>query len=337
MDAGSEDGTTAGLPLVTEALLERGFSATMVREAAERIHPLIHRTPVMTSRSADQRAGAQLFFKCENLQCGGSFKIRGAANRILCIPKRDLEKGVVAFSSGNHAQATAIVAAHVGTPATIVMPTDAPRAKVEATRDRGARIVTYDRMTEDREKIAGRILRETHATLVPPYDHPLVMAGQGTAALELMEDVHDLDALVVCVGGGGLVSGCAAIAKELNPSIRVFGVEPENANDVWQSVQAGTRITIAPPDTVADGLRTLSPGKFSFPVIQQLVDEILLVTEAEILEAMRLLLFRLKLLVEPSGAVSAAAALFRKLPVGFSRVGVILSGGNVDSEFLLKL
>ena len=202
------------------------FSAALVREAAARIHPLVHRTPVVTSHSADRLAGVQLFFKCENLQRGGAFKIRGAANRILSIPKTKLERGVVGFSSGNHAQATAIVAETLGVKATIVMPTDAPRSKMEATRDHGARIVSYNRLTEDREKIAARILDETGATLVPPYDHPLIMAGAGTAALELMEEVHTLDALVVCVGGGGLISGSAAIAKEINPSIRVFGVEP---------------------------------------------------------------------------------------------------------------
>jgi threonine dehydratase len=308
-----------------------------VREAAPRIKPFIHRTPVMTSRSANLSAGADLFFKCENLQRGGSFKIRGAANRILSIPNDEIARGVVAFSSGNHAQASALVAQHLGIPATIVMPSDAPRSKVEATRDRGARIVTYDRLTEDREKVAAQILEQTHATLVPPYDHPLIMAGQGTAALELLEDVADLDALVVCVGGGGLISGCAAIAKEITPSIRVFGVEPEKANDVWQSVRAGHRVAIPPPDTIADGLRTLSPGHFTFPVIQRLVEDIFLVSEEEIKEAMRLLLYRMKLLVEPSGAVSAAAALFRKLPVGLTRVGVILSGGNVDAAFLQNL
>jgi len=332
MDACAEAGVAAGCALVAEE-----FSPGLIREAADRIQPLVRRTPVMTSRGADQRSGARLFFKCENLQRGGSFKIRGAANRILSIPTDQVKRGVVAFSSGNHAQATAIVAGQLGVAATIVMPSDAPQSKVEATRDRGARIVMYDRQKEDREKIAGAILDETKATLVPPYDHPLIMAGQGTAAFELMEDVRDLDALVVCVGGGGLISGCATIAKQLNPAIRIFGVEPEKANDVWQSVKAGRRVTIAPPDTIADGLRTLSPGHHTFPVIQRLVDEIILVSEEEILEAMRVLLFRLKILVEPSGAVSAAAALFRKIPAGLERVGVVLSGGNVDKEVLRAL
>jgi threonine dehydratase len=309
------------------------FSAALVREAAHRIHPFAYRTPVVSW----QGAGGQFFFKCENLQRGGAFKVRGAANRILSIPKADLPRGVVAFSSGNHAQATAIVAQQLGVQATIVMPSDAPRSKMEATQARGAKIVSYDRLTEDREEIAGRILRETGGTLVPPYNHHLIMAGAGTAALELMEDAPDLDALVVCVGGGGFLSGSATIAKDINPSIRVFGAEPERANDVWQSLRAGKRIAIPPPDTIADGLRTLSPGELTFPVIQELVDGIFLISEEEILEAMRQVLYTLKLLVEPSGAVSAAAALFGKLPAGLNKVGVLLSGGNVDREFVRNL
>ena len=289
----------------------------------------------MTSRSADERAGARIFFKCENLQRGGSFKIRGAANRILAIPDDARARGVVAFSSGNHAQAVALVSQEVGIQATIVMPTDAPRSKVEATRARGAQIVTYDRLTEDREEIATRILTETGATLVPPFDDPFVMAGQGTAALELMEEIPDLDALVICVGGGGLFSGCAVAARSLNPEIRLFGVEPERANDVWQSVAAGRRVTIAPPDTIADGLRTLAPGRLTFPVVQSLAERILLVTEAQILDAMRWMLARVKILVEPSGAVGAAAVFARAFDDA-KRVGVILSGGNVDREFLVE-
>jgi threonine dehydratase len=306
----------------------------MVRDAASRIRHLIHRTPVMTSRGADDRAGARVFFKCENLQRGGSFKIRGAANRILSIDPPDLPRGVVAFSSGNHAQATAIVAQQVGAPAVIVMPTDAPRAKMEATRDRGARIVTYDRLTEDREKIAAQVLAETNATLVPPFDHPLVMAGQGTAALELLDEIPALDALVVCIGGGGLISGCATIAHDINPALRVFGVEPERANDTFLSLRAGQRVDIGPPDTIADGLRAPSPGKLTFPIVQKHVEQVLLVTEEEILDAMRFLLLRMKILVEPSGAVGAAAVLSGKLPPGLSHVGVVISGGNVDLDFL---
>lgn len=328
MAARAEAGIAAGCALVAEA-----FSAELVHEAAARIAPLIQRTPVIPW-NVD---GVDLFFKCENLQRGGSFKLRGAANRILSIPEEELKRGVVAFSSGNHAQAVAIVARHLGVNATIVMPSDAPRSKVEATRHQGARIVNYDRLKEDRETIAGRILEETGGTLVPPYNHHLIMAGAGTAALELMREVPGLEALVVCVGGGGLISGSAAIAREWNPSIRIFGVEPQQANDVWQSLRAGKRITIPPPDTIADGLRTLSPGTLTFPVIQRLVEEIFLVSEEEIREAMRLVLYQLKLLVEPSGAVSAAVALLGKLPAGLNRVGVILSGGNVDAEFIGNL
>ena len=313
------------------------MSALDVRDAATRIRAYVHRTPVMTSQSLDRQAGARVFLKCENLQRGGSFKIRGAANRILSISHDDLPRGVAAFSSGNHAQATAIMAETVGVSATIVMPTDAPAAKVEATRARGARIVTYDRFLEDREKVARAVLEETGATLVPPFDHPLIMAGQGTAALELMEDTGALNALVVCVGGGGLISGCATIAKDLQPGIRVFGVEPERASDAFQSLKAGRRVAIAPPDTIADGLRTLTPGEYTFPVIQSCVEEILLVTEEEIRAAMRFLLLRMKLLVEPSGAVGVAALLAGKLPPGIGSVGVMISGGNVDLEFLQSL
>ena len=214
------------------------------------------------------------------------------------------------------------------------MPEDAPRSKMEATRDRGARIVTYNRFTDDREAIAAGVLAETNGTLVPPFDHPLIIAGQGTVALELMDEVPDLDALVVCIGGGGLISGCATIAKSIKPGIRVFGVEPELGNDTWLSFRKGERVAIAPPDTIADGLRSPCPGKLTFPIIQSLVEDVILVTEDEIRATVRLMLERMKLLVEPSGAVAAAAVLFGKIPAGLGRVGVVISGGNVDLEFL---
>jgi threonine dehydratase len=309
----------------------------MVLEAADRIRPLARRTPVMTSRSVDQRAGLRVFLKCENLQRGGAFKIRGASNLVLSIPPDDLKRGVVAFSSGNHAQATAIAAKYVGAPATIVMPQDAPKSKMEPTRALGARIVTYDRFHDDREAIAARVLAETEGTLAPPFDHPLIIAGQGTTGLELLEDVPDLDALVVCVGGGGLLAGCSTIAKSIHPGIRIFGVEPELANDTFQSFAKGERVTIEPPDTIADGLRAPSPGKLTFPIIQWNVEQILLVTEDEIRATMRFILERMKILVEPSGAVAAAAALFGKLPAGIGSAGVVISGGNVDGEFLKTL
>jgi threonine dehydratase len=308
-----------------------------VLQAAARIRPIARRTPVMTSRSIDQRSGAAVFLKCENLQRGGAFKIRGASNLILSIPPEALPRGVVAFSSGNHAQAVSIAARHVGAKATIVMPSDAPKSKVDGTRAHGAEIVSYDRFTESREAIGKRIAEETGATLVPPYDHPLIMAGQGTAALELMQEVDDLDALIVCVGGGGLISGCATAAKAIRPSLRVFGAEPEVANDTYLSMRSGERVELPNPPTIADGLRSPSPGALTFPVIQNLVESILLVSEDEIREAMRYLLMRAKILVEPSGAVAAAAALYRKFPPGLARIGVILSGGNVDADLLASV
>lgn len=306
-------------------------------KAAERIRPIAKRTPVMTSRSFDQEAGVSVFFKCENFQKGGAFKIRGASNFILSIPKEDLKKGVVAHSSGNHAQAVAIAAEFVGAKATLVMPGDAPRSKLEGTRARGAQIITYDRLTGNREEISGKFAAETGATLVPPYDHPWTIAGQGTAAKELLEEVPDLDALVVCCGGGGLMSGSAIAAHHLNPKIRIFGIEPELANDTYLSFQAGKRIKIDTPPTIADGLRSTMPGALTFPILQKHVDEMILVSEDEIRATLKFMLMRLKILVEPSGAVSAAAVLYRKLPAGLRRVGVILSGGNVDYEQLAQL
>jgi len=311
------------------------IQADDVRAAAERIRPLARRTPVFTSASFDAEAGAHVFFKCENLQKGGAFKIRGAANLILSLPETALARGVVAYSSGNHAQAVAIAAQHVGAPATIVMPEDAPRSKMQATRDRGACVITYNRFTESREQIAERILKESGATLVPPFDHPMIMAGQGTAALELLDETGPLDALVTPVGGGGLLSGSAMIVKNLQPAIRVFGAEPEGANDMFLSLVAGERVAVQ-PNTIADGLRTPKPGELTFPVIRQLVDRIALVSDDEIRATVKFLLLRLKILVEPSGAASAAAVLFHKLPRELRSIGVVLSGGNVDFEDLAR-
>jgi threonine dehydratase len=312
-------------------------SPELVREAADRIKPLARRTPVMTSKGIDERAGCRVYLKCENLQRGGAFKIRGASNLILSLAPGQLERGVVAFSSGNHAIATAIAAKHVGAQATIVMPEDAPRAKMETTRALGARIITYNRALDDREAMAARVLSDTGGTLVPPYDHPMIMAGQGTTALELLEDAPDLDALVVCISGGGLLAGCATIAKSIRPGIRIFGVEPELANDTALSVAAGRRVKIPPPESIADGLRSPSPGVLTFPVIQRHVEGILLVSEAEIRATMRFLLERVKILVEPSGGVALAAVLFGMLPSGIRSAGVVLSGGNVDIDFLKTL
>src|SRR5579872_2805544 len=226
-----------------------------IRRASERIRPIAKRTPVMTSHGFDERAGVAGFFKCENFQTGGAFKIRGATNFVFSIPKADLPRGVVGFSSGNHAQAVAIAARAAGCPATLVMPTDAPRLKVEATRAQGATIVTYDRFKEDRTAIGTRISAETGATLAPPFDHPWIIAGQGTTALELLQQVPDLDAIVTPIGGGGLMSGCSIAAKHLRPEIRIIGVEPESGNDVYLSLAAGHIVEVPPPDTIADGLR----------------------------------------------------------------------------------
>ena len=305
-----------------------------VRDAAHRIQPLVKRTPVMTSHGFDAEAGTAAFFKCENFQTGGAFKIRGASNLIISLPKESLARGVVSFSSGNHAQAVAIAARYVGAHATIVMPEDAPRSKLESTRAYGAKVVTHNRLGESREAIAAKIREETGGVMVPPFDHPLIMAGQGTAALELLEQAPDLDALITPVGGGGLLSGCATIAKDINPKIRIFGAEPEGADDTFRSMLAGHLISIPPPNTIADGLRSTRSGELTFPVIQKLVERILVVTDDEIRAAVKFLLSRLKILVEPSGAAAAAAVLFRKLPAGVGRVGVVLSGGNVDIEEL---
>jgi threonine dehydratase len=308
-----------------------------VQAAAERIRPIAKRTPVMTSASFDAEAGVHAFFKCENLQKGGAFKIRGASNFVFSIPKEQLSKGVVAHSSGNHAQAVAIAAQFAGIPATLVMPEDAPRSKLEGTRARGAKIVTYNRFSDTREAISQRIAEETGATMVPPYDHPWTIAGQGTAAKELLEEVPDLDAIAVCVGGGGLSSGTSISAHHLRPQIRVFGIEPELANDTYLSFAAGHRVKIATPATIADGLRSVTPGELTFPILRKHLEQMLVVSEDEIRAAVKFLMMRLKIVTEPSGAVPAAAVLFKKLPPGIRRVGVILSGGNVDFEQLANL
>ena len=305
-------------------------TAADITAARERIRSIAHVTPVMTSRGFDAQAGVRAFFKCENLQFGGAFKIRGAANFIGSLTKDELARGVVAFSSGNHAQAVAIAAERAGAMATVVMPVDAPKAKVAGTAARGARIIRYDRFTEDREAVARKVTEESGAVTVPPFDHEWIIAGQGTAACELMEQASELDAIIAPVGGGGLLSGSAIAARAVNPKLRVFGVEPALANDTYLSFQKGEIVTIASSDTIADGLRAPHSGKLTFPIIKSLAEDILLVTEEEILAAMQFLLVRMKILVEPSGAVSAAAVLFGKLPKNVGRVGVILSGGNVD-------
>lgn len=307
-----------------------------IRAASERTRTLVRRTPAWRSGSVDRRAGRTIVFKCENLQKGGAFKIRGAANFLFSLPAEDRQRGIVAFSSGNHAQAAAIAARHFGVPATIVMPDDAPQSKLAATRANGARVVVYDRFTGNREEIGRRIASETGATLVPPFDHPWIIAGQGTCALELLEQAPELEALVVCIGGGGLLAGCALAAKSVRPGIRVFGVEPELGNDWWLSLRKGEPVGIDPPATIADGLRTQKPGRHTFPIVRDLVDEVVLVTEDEIKDAMKFLMSRMKLVVEPSGAVAAAAVLHGKIPAA-AVTGVVISGGNVDFETLAAL
>jgi threonine dehydratase len=305
--------------------------------ARERIRGRVHRTPVVTSRLIDREAGRDLFFKCENLQRGGAFKARGATNKLRSLSDDERRRGVVAFSSGNHAQAVALAASELGVKTTIAMPTDAPRSKRAATEAYGATIVTYDRLVEDREEVARAIVEREGRTLVPPYDDPLIVAGQGTAALELLEDVPDLDAVVVPVGGGGLLAGTALAARGLGSQARVIGAEPEAANDTALSLAKGERVHIPPPDTIADGARPQTPGAITFPIVQQLVDRIVLVPDDALVDAMRLLLTRAKLLVEPTGALGLAAVLGGTFPAEARRVGIILSGGNVDPETLARL
>jgi threonine dehydratase len=312
------------------SVTQAAISATTIAEAAERIAPMIHRTPMMSSRLFDQQSGYTTFFKCENLQRGGAFKIRGAANFLLSLSPAERQRGVVAYSSGNHAQAVAIAAESLGVSATIVMPLDAPESKVVSTRVRGAKIVQYDRYSEDREVIAKQIATESGAAIAPPFDHEWIVAGAGTAGYEIMQQTEDLDALVVCLGGGGLLAGSAIAAKAANPKIRIFGVEPEAGNDYQMSLKAGYPIQIPTPKTIADGLQTTKPGKVTFPLVQSLVEEVILVSDDELRHTAKFLLTRTKQLVEPSGAAAAAAVLFKKLPAGIQRVAVTISGGNVD-------
>lgn len=320
-----------------EETMQQTVTLDDVRQAAERVKPLAHTTPVETSRLFDGAAGIATFFKCENLQRGGAFKIRGATNFIAQLSPEQRKRGIVTFSSGNHAQAVAIAAAYFGVKAIIAMPTDAPKAKVASTRAYDPEIVFYDRLKEDREALGRRIGEETGGVVMPSYDHPWIIAGQGTAALELFSGQADVDALVVPLGGGGLLSGTLAVAKALRPEIRVFGVEPELANDWSLSLARGERVEIPPPATIADGLRTPMPGKLNFAMVRAMAEGVILVSEEEIKATMRFLLTRMKLLVEPSGAVAAAAVLHGKLPRGIRSVGVILSGGNVDLDVLAAI
>ena len=310
-----------------------------VRDAAQRISGVVHRTPVLTSRALDERVGASVFLKAEPFQRAGSFKIRGAFNRMSRLTPEELRRGVAAYSSGNHAQAVALAARLLGTTALIVMPQDAPAPKLQATRDYGAEVVSYDRYTEDREAIGRALADERGLTLVPPYEDAFVMAGQGTAMLELVEDVGDVSAVLVPMGGGGLMAGCSTVVKALRPDARVIGVEPEEGNDQQRSLAEGRRVSLAGvPDTIADGLMATAPGKLTFEVNRRTVDEVVTVTDQEIVDAMRFLFERMKLVVEPSGAVGVAALLAGGVarPPG-QAVGVVLSGGNVDAERFASL
>jgi len=309
-----------------------------VRAAAERLSGIAHRTPVLTSRTLDERTGSTAFLKAECLQRGGAFKFRGAYNMISSLGPEERERGVVAYSSGNHAQAVSLAARLLGTSATILMPADTPPAKLEATRGYGAEIVTYDRYTEDREALGAALAAERGGlALVPPYEHALIMAGQGTAALELLEDVPGLDALLVPVGGGGLIAGCATAAKALRPGIRVIGVEPDAGDDTRRSLEAGERVRIPVPRTIADGQQADIPGELTFAVNRQVIDTIVTVSDAEILDAMAFLFDRMKLVTEPSGASAAAALLAGRAEAGGARVGVVISGGNVGAARFAEL
>lgn len=309
-----------------------------VQAAAERLRGVANRTPIAASRTLNQTLDAQVFFKCESFQRGGAFKFRGAYNRLATLSAIERSRGVVAFSSGNHAQGVALAARELGVAATIVMPTDAPASKLAATRGYGAEVVLYDRATEDRESIARRLAEERGLTLVPPYDHPMIMAGQGTAALELIEEVGPLDLLLTPLGGGGLLSGSATVAMALNPATTVIGVETDTSNDWEQSLAQGRRVRIPAPDTIADGMRTEQPGALTFPVIQSLGVQVRTVRDDEVKSAMRHLLLRMKLLVEPTGAVPFALLRSGRLgDLSGKRIGVILSGGNVDPEVLCEV
>ncbi|KVV46263.1 serine dehydratase [Burkholderia territorii] len=303
-----------------------------VAAAAARLDGHAHRTPVMTSRTIDEALGAQVFFKCENLQRMGAFKFRGAFNALSRFDATQRRHGVVAFSSGNHAQAIALSARILGIPATIVMPQDAPAAKMAATRGYGGNVVTYDRYTEDREQI-GRALAEKHGlTLVPPYDHADVIAGQGTAAKELFDEVGPLDAVFTPLGGGGLLSGTALATRALSPHAKLYGVEPEAGNDGQQSFRSGSIVHIDTPRTIADGAQTQHLGNLTFPILRRDVDDILTATDTELVDCMRFFATRMKIVVEPTGCLSLAAARRMKDELKGKRVGIVISGGNVDLE-----
>ena len=298
--------------------------------AAKRLKGKVHHTPVLTSTQANIIAGCDIYFKAENFQRIGAFKFRGAYNAISQLSPEQRKNGVVAFSAGNHAQAIALAAREEKIPVVIVMPEDAPLSKLTATRGYGAEVITYNRETEDREAITNEIAKTRGMTIIPPYNHPHVMAGQGTAALELIEEVGHLDYLFVCVGGGGMIAGCSVITNHLLPECKVIGVEPELGNDGEQSLKSGSIVKIPVPKTIADGAQTQSLGPLCFPIIQKFVDDIVTVTDDELCQQMLFFMERMKIVVEPTGCLSAAAVMNKKLDLRGKKVGVIISGGNVD-------
>jgi threonine dehydratase len=309
----------------------------LIKEASARIAGHVHRTPVINSRSFNEVAGCEVFFKCENLQRGGAFKARGATNKILSLTDDEKHCGVIAVSSGNHAQAVALASRAAVTRAVICLPEDAPKMKVTATRGYGADIRFFNRHKDDRDAFGSEIAQRENLVMVPGYDDYLIMAGQGTCGLEFLEEVPDLDSIATPCSGGGLFAGVSTAAKSIKPSIKCFAVEPETANDTQQSFQKGERVKISPPPTIADGLRMQTPGALTFPITRSNADDVLTVSDDEILATMHFMLFRMKLLVEPSGAAAAAAVFHRKLPDRCRRVGVVLSGGNVDPDVLSRV
>ncbi|HEY8026552.1 MAG TPA: threo-3-hydroxy-L-aspartate ammonia-lyase [Burkholderiaceae bacterium] len=317
-------------------MTNQGLAVTYedVARAAGRLAGVAHKTPVLTSSQADELAGGKLFFKCENLQRVGAFKFRGAYNAISCLTPEQRAKGVVAFSSGNHAQGMALAASLLGVKVTIVMPSDAPAMKLAATSAYGAEVILYDRKCEDREAIAARLAAERGSPVIPAYDHPNVIAGQGTAAKELIEEVGALDYLLVPIGGGGLLSGCAVAASALAPQCQVFGVEPEAGNDAQRSFRSGEIVHIPVPDTIADGAQTQHIGKLVLPILQAYVKDIITVNDDQLRTQMRFFVERMKIVVEPAGSLGAAAALHGLLDLRGKRVGIIVSGGNVDPILL---
>jgi threonine dehydratase len=313
------------------------LTTDLIHEARERISSRIHRTPVITSRQFDEVAGKEVFFKCENLQRAGAFKIRGATNKIRSLTDDEKSRGIVAFSSGNHAQAVALAGREAGVRVLVAMPEDAPRAKVAATREYGAEIIFYDRHKEDRQKFALDLAERERLVMVPPYDDYLILAGQATCGLEFIQAVGDLDCVLTPCSGGGLFAGVATAARMMSSRIRCFPVEPATADDTRQSFLKGERVEIPPPPTIADGLRVQIPGELTFPIVQQLAEDVLTVTDEEMIETLQFVLTRMKLLVETSGIAAAAAVMFRKLPADVKRVGVVLSGGNIDPDQLARL